>query len=1130
MIVFRKPWFWVVFTLVSAICTIWAARHFAEAFPLISLDVTMDRTAALDAANALASDRGWGPDTARQAVQFSLDDETQSFVELEGGGKDAYNEMLRGDLYSPYQWVVRRFAEGETNETVIRFRPDGTPYGFHETLPEDEPGANLEAGAARELAETAVTDGWDVDLGEYDLVESSYEVQPGGRTDHTLVYERPDVQIGDGRYRLRLTVAGDRLTELTHFIKIPEAFSRRYQEMRSANDGIATGALYAVAILYLAGGCVVGLFFLMRQRWVVWKPALKWSVFIAVLQALVVLNQWPLLWMGYDTALSATTFALQQIAVALAQLVGMGAVLTLSFIAAESLGRRAFPEHVQLWRAWSAGVAPTRSLLGQTIAGYLMIGIFFAYEVWLYVFANNNLDWWTPSSALTDPDVLANFFPWLTSIAVSLQAGFWEECLFRAIPIACAALLGRRFGKRWLWIAAALVLQAVIFGAGHANYPAQPAYARLVELIIPALAFGGLYLSFGLVPGIIFHFAFDVVWFAMPLFAADIPGIWIDRGIVIVLTLVPLWVVVRARWRAGSWGSVSVADRNASWTPPPTPERATETPAIASDGLATTTIRALVVLGAVGTIVWGLATSFHTEAPGLGNSDAEARTAARAALAARNIELAPVWRELSNADAPLGLADRFVWQEGGREAYRDLLGRYLPVPRRIVRYARFEGDVAERAEEYVVLIGPDGEVQRMTHTLPEDRPGAQLGEDEARVIALRAVRELNGIEPEALEEISAEPSQHPARRDWSFEFKDPVGYPMATGEARIGIDIAGDEVVQTGRYVHIPEDWERAYRNRRGTTQVVQIACVVLLVLLYLAGAVLAVIRWSRHQFATATFAIFFGLLVALGVIRFGNGLRAATAQFVTEQPFKLQATLLIVGGLIAITAMAAVSALLIGLAHRMQPPRPPSRTTAGPAAGFGLGAALAALGAVGMRLAPSTLPQWPNLGGAADWLPALAATLGPVSTWLTGTAVVLLTVTVLHVLTRGWQRQRIFASALLIGLGLVATGSGGVESLPLWLVEGSLTGLVLLAAWALVLRHEPALVPLVTAAGAALGTIRNAVVGAYPGAAAGSVVGSLTVVAFAVWWYKRLSADSAAMASLTASAESPTSAAQTEE
>ena len=133
---FRKPAFWAAFVVLSALCTAWAARHFGEAFPLVTLDVTMDRAEALVAAEELAAEHGWGPADADQAAAFRHDDAVQSFVELEAGGKQAYAAMLTGDLYSPYTWVVRRFREGETNESVVRFRPDGAPYGFREKLPE----------------------------------------------------------------------------------------------------------------------------------------------------------------------------------------------------------------------------------------------------------------------------------------------------------------------------------------------------------------------------------------------------------------------------------------------------------------------------------------------------------------------------------------------------------------------------------------------------------------------------------------------------------------------------------------------------------------------------------------------------------------------------------------------------------------------------------------------------------------------------------------------------------------------------------------------------------------------------------------------------------------------------------
>lgn len=1105
---FRKPWFWAVFILVSLLCTIWATANFSRAFPLLSVDVTMDRTAALETAEQLAAERGWGPEDASSAVIYSANDQVQSFVELEAGGKEAYRQMLSGDFYSPYTWVVRRFREGETNETVIRFRPDGSAYGFREKMPEDEPGATLTTEEARILAENEVAMGWDVQLGEFELIEESQEVRPGGRTDHTLVYERPDLKIGEGRYRLRLGVSGDRFTELTHFIKIPEAFSRRYQEMRSANDAIATGSSFAIAILYFAGGCVAGLFFLMRERWVIWKPAVKWAVFIGALQALVVLNQWPLLWMGYDTAISQTTFALQQVGTALGLLLGMGAVLALSFMAAESLSRRAFPHHVQLWRTWSSEVAPTRAILGQTIAGYLLIGIFFAYEVGLYIFSAKYLDWWTPSGQLIDPNVLANIFPWLTSVAISLQAGFWEECLFRAVPIAGAALLGKRFGKAWLWITAAMILQAVIFGAGHANYPAQPAYARLLELIIPALGFGGIFLIFGLLPAIVFHFAFDVVWFAMPLFAADTPGIWVDRGLVIVLTLVPLWVVLRARRSASAWGEVAPEDYNSGWQPPPAVE--TEAPAktVVTAGLTVQNRRILAAVGVAGLLLWALTIGFTTEAPKLETGDREAREAARQTLAHAGFEPDATWRELSTAQAPLGLADRFVWTEGGPEVYRDLMGRYLPTPRRMVRYARFDGDVAERAEEYVVYVAPDGSVHRSVHRIPEARPGAALEENDARTIALETVASIYDLSGADIEEVSADSSQLPERRDWSFVFKDTMDFPMATGEARIEVEIAGDEVVAYGRFIHIPEEWERAHRKRQSISQVVQIGCVVLLVLIYLAGAVMAIVRWSRRQFATATFAIFCGLMAIVGAIQIGNGFRSGSAQFNTAISFEIQTMTVLIGGVIATTAIASVVALLIGLAHRWLPQQETTDNRSSLAAGFGVGAILAAVGAIGLMLTPATMPTWPNFNGASATVPIIDVAFSALSSWITSTALFLFLMAAAHVLSDGWRRRRGPVSAGLILFGLVLAGSGGVDSIGMWLLEGFLTGLVLLAIWWFVARYQPALVPLITASGAVLATVRNAVVGAFPGAAAGSMIGGVLVIFCAIWWFQRIGSD----------------------
>jgi len=243
-------------------------------------------------------------------------------------------------------------------------------------------------------------------------------------------------------------------------------------------------------------------------------------------------------------------------------------VMSVSFMAAEGLTRRAFPQHVQLWRVWSPGVANSPAVLGRTVSGYLVVALTLAYVMALYFFSQRFLGWWSPSDTLINPNVLATYFPWLGPIAISLHAGFWEECLFRALPIAGAALLGRRFGKERLWIVAAVIIQAIIFGAGHAAYPTMPAYARVVELFLPAIAYGLIYLAFGLVPVIVYHFVFDAALMSLPLFTSSAPGAWIDQTVVVVLTLVPLGVVVVSRWRAGRWSALGDEDRNRSWTPP----------------------------------------------------------------------------------------------------------------------------------------------------------------------------------------------------------------------------------------------------------------------------------------------------------------------------------------------------------------------------------------------------------------------------------------------------------------------------------------------------------------------------------------------------------------------------------
>src|SRR5438034_4431800 len=378
---------WILIAVLALAAGSFAWRNFTRAFPLLSLDIRMDRQAALDRARTLATEQQLGPPDFRDAASFSLDESVQTFVELEGGGKPAFSALVADPLFTPYRWRVRHFKEREKHEVTFSFAADGEANGFVERLREDAPGAALTGAAAREIAESEAARRWRVDLAPFQSVEQSEERRPGGRVDHTFVYERSDRRLGEGRYRLRLVVSGDELTEVTYFLKVPDAFTRRYEQMRAANTAIGVGGALAMVVVYGVGGIAFGLFVLARQRWVIWRQPIMWGAAVALAQAVVNINEWPLAGMQYDTALSTRSFVARQISLALVELVANAAVFSLSFMAAESLTRRAFPSHPQFWRLWSRNAARSREVLATTTIGYLLVPMFIAYEVALYLFA-----------------------------------------------------------------------------------------------------------------------------------------------------------------------------------------------------------------------------------------------------------------------------------------------------------------------------------------------------------------------------------------------------------------------------------------------------------------------------------------------------------------------------------------------------------------------------------------------------------------------------------------------------------------------------------------------------------------------------------------------------------------------
>jgi hypothetical protein len=298
--------------------------YFEDAFPVVALELKMDRSQALAAAKTIRSQSpglNFKPAVTNatsegayfETASFKLDATTQAFVELQGGGNQAFSDMLRGDLFAPYIWIVRHFRPHEPSESSIMFTPSGVPYGFATKIPESQLGANLTQGAALKVALEAVAgSAFHPLIGDlngsttaYNLVEQSVEVQPNGRADHSFQFERK-VQLQEGRYRVLLQVKGDVLATVQHVFKVPESFKRQFSGMRSGNEAIAQVAWIAIAGGYGLLGIGMAIFHLLRRKALLAMSALRWALGVACLATAATLCDFPLTWIQYKTSVRYT--------------------------------------------------------------------------------------------------------------------------------------------------------------------------------------------------------------------------------------------------------------------------------------------------------------------------------------------------------------------------------------------------------------------------------------------------------------------------------------------------------------------------------------------------------------------------------------------------------------------------------------------------------------------------------------------------------------------------------------------------------------------------------------------------------------------------------------------------------
>jgi vacuolar-type H+-ATPase subunit I/STV1 len=346
--------------------------------------------------------------------------------------------------------------------------------------------------------------------------------------------------------------------------------------------------------------------------------------------------------------------------------------------------------------------------------------------------------------------------------------------------------------------------------------------------------------------------------------------------------------------------------------------------------------------------------------------------------------------------------------------------------------------------------------------------------------------------------VEAKPSKLKNRTDWLFTFSVRTEPPLKEGETRAAVSVAGNEVNASYRFVFIPEEWQRAERDRRTLPDMINIACIALIALSVVGGIIFGIVSWVRHGFSLRTFLVVAPLLLLVNLAARFNQWPTLTAAFSTAQPYELQVIVMVVSLLIGLTALALGIAVLGGYVTRV--PREPQLGPAGRlTAGVSVACLIAGIGAYAARLAPSFEPAWASYAPLAAYVPWVVPPLDAVSQVVTTSLIGWFFVGLVDNLTAGWTRRKGLAVAFMLLLGLAVAGLAGVESLQWWATSGVLVGAFGLAAYVVVFRSAPEVLPISIAAIHTLGAVKVAWSGAYPGVALSS--GLRVAMLFAAAW-----------------------------
>jgi len=809
-------------------------NQFRNAFPEVEVPIKLQKTDAAQVMDSVITSLGYSP------IEY------KKFITMDEIGKFYIDRVYCGDSIISFhqkrgipvwRWLGRYFIPGREQEFFVGITPDDSSIVYiKHVLPETSSGAFIESDSAFKLAENFIVK-LGIERKKYIIKNSSSENLPN-RRDHIFEFDRMGDQLKDASLRIRIKICGDQIGYFEKYLHTKESFRRELESIRSTNRLFQSFATFLVIMLLIT---MMFVFFRsFRVTNTPWRTAAFLGIIVVIVSFINELNLMPLNIMNYDTATNFSTFITEKILIAFLLSISAGALIIPAFIAGERLYREFAPRMTFLPDILSPAGWKTKEFRKAVLFGYLFALFHLVFLVLFYTLGQR-MDFWVPTDS-SYTELMSTFIPWIFPFSIALGAALSEEFIFRLFGIS---FISRLFKSK----ISGIILLAIVWGFLHSNYPQSPGYVRGIEVGFIGIAAGFIFLKFGAISTLTWHFVVNSALSGYIIFGQ---GNAFTSIMVVIIVLIPAIMVllgrillVRSRIALNeSKISKKVTISQILLTPK---TRFTPSSKTAS------AVFILISVAAIILVFLHPGQKYHkfTLKPSqIANSAHEFLSLSDAEFSdfklTKHIITLPNTSEL-----------KYVYQKTGWSGIDRTFGPQGFSPFYVWEIRLFQ---PEQENEYSLLYNPEGNIISYIHFVSDDDSGAYLPSDSAYDIALNYLSQYDLGQVSRWDVVIKSSEDKTSRRDHEYVWQswDSVG----AARWRVGVNLIGDEPTGPFTELKIPEQWLR--QDRKNTTLSIIFNFLPLLGWAFLLFTV--VLQFVR---AISMRKQFFSLIFGAGVIAF---------------------------------------------------------------------------------------------------------------------------------------------------------------------------------------------------------------------------------------------------------------------